>query len=288
MNGQVVLITGAARGIGAAIAQSVAARGARVSLVGLEPDELERLAASLPDAAAFVADVTDQDAVDAAVAGTVERFGGLDVAVVNAGIAAAGVVRDADPEAFVRTVEVNLLGSYRTMRACLPHLMQRRGYLLQIASIASALQMPGMGAYCASKAGAESLARSVRAEVRRHGVEVGVMYPSWIDTELVRSAEHDPTMGVIRSSLHWPLKKSYPVERVGEAAAGAIAHRRKTIGVPRWTRAIVALRPLLWPVVDRDAQRFVEQLEGHAATAAVGPGGEAAMRAVHPREGEPA
>jgi NAD(P)-dependent dehydrogenase (short-subunit alcohol dehydrogenase family) len=284
MNGQVVLITGAARGIGAAIAQSVAARGARVALVGLEASELERLASSLPDAAAYVADVTDQEAINAAVASAVERFGGLDVAVVNAGIASAGVVREADPEAFVRTIEVNLVGSYRTMRACVPHLIARRGYLLQVASIAAPLQMPGMGAYCASKAGVESLARTLRGELRHHGVDVGVMYPSWIDTTLVRSAEQDPVMGIIRSRLHWPLKKAYPVERVGEAAAHAIGSRARTVGVPGWTRALVAARTLLWPVVGADARRFAEELDRPTGGRALGPGGAAAMDVARERE----
>jgi NAD(P)-dependent dehydrogenase (short-subunit alcohol dehydrogenase family) len=284
MNGQVVLITGAARGIGAAIARSVAARGARVALVGLESGELEHLAGSLPDAAAFVADVTDQEAIDGAVAAAVERFGGLDVAVVNAGIASAGVVREADPDAFVRTIEVNLVGSYRTMRACVPHLIARRGYLLQVASIAAPLQMPGMGAYCASKAGVESLARSLRGEVRHHGVDVGVLYPSWIDTSLVRGASDDPVLGIIPSRLHWPLKKAYPVDRVGEAAAHGIASRARTIGVPGWTRLIVAARTLLWPAVDIDARRFASDLDRPTGAQALGPGGEAAMRAARERE----
>src|SRR5437764_14384308 len=125
---KVVLITGAARGIGADAARQAARRGARVSLVGLERDDLGRVASECgPDTAWFEADVTDRAAMDAAVAGTVERFGGLDVAVANAGIGGGTLVRYADPEAFERTIEVNLMGSYRTLAACLPPLLERRG-----------------------------------------------------------------------------------------------------------------------------------------------------------------
>src|SRR5690349_21947630 len=115
MHGKVVLITGAARGIGAAAARACAARGATLSLVGLERDELEALASELgPQAAAFEADVTDWGALGAAVEETVHRFGGIDAVVANAGIASGGPIAQADIEAFERTIEVNLLGVWRT------------------------------------------------------------------------------------------------------------------------------------------------------------------------------
>ena len=130
LRGKTVLITGAARGIGAESARQLAARGARVALVGLEPEELARVAEQCgPDAAAFEADVTDVDALQRAVEAAVEHFGGIDVVMANAGVAAAGMVRSMDPDAFERTIEVNLLGVWRTVRACLPHVIERRGYV---------------------------------------------------------------------------------------------------------------------------------------------------------------
>src|SRR3954471_3155047 len=128
VRGKTVLITGAARGIGAGLARRMAARGARVALVGLEPDELAKVAADCgPDAGYWVADVTRWDDLERAVAGVVERFGGIDVVVANAGIAANGFVRSIDRSAFERVIEVDLLGVWRTVRVCLPHLVERRG-----------------------------------------------------------------------------------------------------------------------------------------------------------------
>jgi NAD(P)-dependent dehydrogenase (short-subunit alcohol dehydrogenase family) len=114
--GKVVLVTGAARGLGLEAAQRLHALGASVALVGLEPAELERRAAELGDRAWwYEADVTDLEAMQAAVAAAVQRFGGVDVVIANAGIAANGTVASIDPAAFDRTIEVNLLGVFRTV-----------------------------------------------------------------------------------------------------------------------------------------------------------------------------
>src|SRR5687768_16690112 len=111
VRGKVVLVTGAARGLGLEAARRLHALGASVALVGLEPDELERRATELGDRAWwFEADVADAEAMQAAVAGAVDRFGGLDVVIANAGVAANGTVASIDPTAFDRTIEVNLLG----------------------------------------------------------------------------------------------------------------------------------------------------------------------------------
>jgi NAD(P)-dependent dehydrogenase (short-subunit alcohol dehydrogenase family) len=175
VRGKTVFITGAARGLGAETARRVAARGANVALVGLEPEELQRVARQCgKNAAWFECDVTDNDALARAVGGTVKRFGGIDVCVANAGIAPMGMVRSTDPEAFERTIEINLLGVWRTVRACLPQVIEHKGYVLVIASLAAAVHGPGMAAYSASKAGAEAFADSLRVEVKNLGVEVGV------------------------------------------------------------------------------------------------------------------
>src|SRR3954464_14957033 len=154
--GQAVLITGAARGIGAALARKAAARGARVALVGLEPEELSRVADELgPEHLWVEADVTDPEALKAAVQRTVDTFGGLDVVVANAGIAPLTTVMTSSAYARARTIEVNLIGAMLTTHAALPAVAERRGHVLLISSAAAFTVLPGMSAYCAAKAGVE-------------------------------------------------------------------------------------------------------------------------------------
>jgi NAD(P)-dependent dehydrogenase (short-subunit alcohol dehydrogenase family) len=286
--GKNVFITGAARGIGAETARRLVARGANVALVGLEPDELRRVAEQCgPNAAWFECDVTDWDALERAVEGAAERFGGIDCVMANAGIAAAGLTRTMDPAAFERTIEVNLLGVWRTVRACLPHVLERRGYVLVIASMAAALHGPGMAAYSASKAGAEAFADSLRTELKHLGVDVGVGYFWFIDTDLVRGADAHPVGGALRQDTAGLLNRVYPVSAVGEALAAGIDRRRRWIVVPGWARALIVLRTALAPLLERgirdtvaEADRLfeedVERRGVEAASAPVGAGGEAA------------
>jgi NAD(P)-dependent dehydrogenase (short-subunit alcohol dehydrogenase family) len=296
LSGRTVLITGAARGIGAESARQLAARGARVSLVGLEPEELERVAAEIGESAAwFEADVTDPDELQAAVDGTIERFGGIDAVMANAGIAPAGMTRSMDPEAFERTIEINLLGVWRTVRACLPEVIERRGYVLVIASLAAAIHGPGFSAYAAAKAGAEAFGDSLRVELRHLGVDVGVGYFSWIATDMVAGADRHPAIGFARANLPGPFGKTYPVSAAGRAVAKGVEQRRRWVIVPGWARLLLLLRGVLFPLVDRTGQqdvieadeRFLRDVEDRgveASSAPVGAGGDAA-REKHPTAG---
>ncbi len=288
VRGKTVLITGAARGIGPETARRLAARGAKLSLVGLEPELLERVAAECGDAAWFEADVTNRDALDAAVDGTVDRFGGIDVVMANAGIAGLGTMRGMEPSGWERIIEVNLLGVYRTVHACLPHVIERRGYVLPVASIAAAVHTPGMSAYAAAKAGVEALGDSLRGEVAHLGVDVGVAYYSWIDTEMVRGADEHPAAQFMRAKMRGPAGKTFTVEEAGEATAAGIEARARRIVVPRGFRALLVGRMpmalLTELVAKRDTQEFVRLMEEESehraeASAAVGAGGEADNRA---------
>lgn len=283
LSGKTVLITGAARGLGAETALRVAARGGRVALVGLEPDGLAEVAGRCgADAAWWEADVTDPAAIEAAANAAAERFGAIDAAVVNAGIAAGGPLRLADPESFDRVIEVNLLGSVRTMRAVIPHLMESRGYLLQIASVAALVATPGLAAYCASKSGVEAVSRALRGELMFHGVDVGCAYLIWHDTEMVRGSDRLPGMGRGRQSLPWPLSKSHPVGDGAELIVEGIEKRARTVAAPRWTKAFLPLRGLIGPLTERLGSREVPEIERaiteHGAaelTKPVGAGGAA-------------
>jgi NAD(P)-dependent dehydrogenase (short-subunit alcohol dehydrogenase family) len=287
LRGRTVFVTGAARGIGAETARRAAAAGANVALVGLEPEELARVASQCgANAAPFECDVTDWGALERAVDGTVERFGGIDVVMANAGIAGAGMVRSVDPHAFEKTIEVNLLGAWRTVRTALPRVIERKGYVLVTASLAAAMHAPGMAAYSASKAGIEAFADSLRSEVKRIEVDVGVAYFAFIDTDMVRGADSHPTLGGLRKDTLGPLGKTYPVSAVGRAVVEGMERRSRTVVVPRWAKAMIALRGLLQPLSERGAydsaaeadKLFLDDVQtrgAEAASAPVGAGGEA-------------
>jgi NAD(P)-dependent dehydrogenase (short-subunit alcohol dehydrogenase family) len=259
--GKRVLITGGARGIGAATASELVRRGATVSLVGLEPELLERNVAELgPTHMWAEADVTDQAALDAAVAATVERLGGIDVVIANAGIANLGTVRTADPEEFARTIAVNLTGVYRTISATVPQLVEHHGYALIVASVASFVPLPGGAAYAASKAGVESLAASLRLELAPYGVTVGSIHPSWIDTDLVRGSEAAlPTFAKMRAEMPWPANSTTSVETCAAALADAVATRAARAYIPKNGKVLSAIRPL---TLSGFAQRVVARRVG--------------------------
>ena len=288
LSGKTVFITGAARGIGAECARRCAQKGATVALVGLEPEELEKVASECgPGAAWFEADVTDREAIQEAVDGAVERFGGIDVCISNAGIGGGGPTRLLSGEAVERIVEINLLGSMRAIRACLPHVVERKGYVLQIASLAAVAHSPGMAGYSASKAGVEAYANCLRAELRHHGVGVGVGYFSWIDTDLVRGADERPSYRQLRARLRGPLATTHPVSAVGDAVLEGIESRSRWVVVPKWATALLWLRPIVYRLVEAQGVRSMEEFEplaeqdiaamGDAAGDPVGPGGAAAI-----------
>jgi NAD(P)-dependent dehydrogenase (short-subunit alcohol dehydrogenase family) len=249
--GRSVLITGAARGIGAELARKAAARGARVALVGLEPELLARLADELgPEHLWVEADVTDPDALAAAVRRTVETFGGLDIAVANAGLAPLTTVATSSARTLARTIEVNLTGAMLTAHAALPAVTERRGHILLISSAAAFTVLPGMSAYCASKAGLERFGDALRLEVAHKGVTVASAHPTWIDTDLVRDTEAAlPTFRETRSKLPGPLGAYTSVEACAEALVENLETRGRRVFVPRSVGVVSAIRQVVTGVV---------------------------------------
>lgn len=260
--GKVLLVTGAARGIGEHTARLAAARGARLALIGLEPERLAALTAELNaahpgsaatrpagDSAAHTwaeCDVTDQAALDRAVAHAVDTLGGIDIVLANAGIASYGTVEVTPVEALARTIEVNLLGVVRTVAATMPHVARRRGYFLMVSSAAAFTALPGMAAYCASKAGVEQYANVLRLESAHRGIGVGTAHPVWIDTDLVRDARRDlPTFRATLGKLPWPVGAVVPVGECARALVDGMARRRRRIYVPRSIGVVQALRTVV-------------------------------------------
>jgi NAD(P)-dependent dehydrogenase (short-subunit alcohol dehydrogenase family) len=257
IGGKVVFITGAARGIGAETARRLAKGGAKVALVGLEPELLERLANEIgaDHAAWFEADVTDLEALERAAEGTVEHFGGIDVTIANAGVAPMTPTTAIDPELFDKTIAVNLGGVFRTMRATLPHVTARSGYMLPVASLAAAVHTPMMGAYCATKAGVEALANSVRTEIAHTGTAVGVAYFSFIDTDMVRRGFASASAQHAQQRMGGAMGRRAPVSAVAKAIERGIERRARTIAVPSWVRPMIYARTLIQPLAEKQIAR---------------------------------
>ncbi|MDX6720034.1 MAG: hypothetical protein QOJ63_2288, partial [Solirubrobacteraceae bacterium] len=247
--GRTVFVTGAARGIGAATAARLHAAGANVALVGLEPDLLDRLAARLGDRAiALHADVTNLDALERAVRATVARFGAIDVAIANAGIHYIGSLASAPVEQVERALEVNLMGVWRTNRAVIEQIVQQRGYLLNIASLAAINHSPLMGPYAASKAGVEALTDSLRVETAPTGARVGCAYFGFIDTDLVRGSFAHPSSRVMTKVLPSFVAKPAPLAAAVDAIERGIRRRSARIWAPRFVGPALVLRGVLQPL----------------------------------------
>lgn len=256
VQGKTVFITGAARGIGAATAERLHGRGANVVLVGLEPDRLETLAAKLGDRAAWhEADATDIDALEDAVAVGVERFGGIDVAVANAGVHWTGAFTATPLEQLERELEINLNGVVRTAKAVLPQITQRRGYLLNIASLAAAVHGPTLSTYNASKAGVEALSNSLRIELAPSGAKVGCAYFGIIETDMVRDAFAHPAVSAALEVMPRFAARPAPLSAAVDAIEGGVLRRRKRVWAPRYVGLALATRGLFQPIAELRATR---------------------------------
>jgi NAD(P)-dependent dehydrogenase (short-subunit alcohol dehydrogenase family) len=279
LSGKVVVVTGAARGLGAELTRQLTAQGARVALLGLEPEVLAQVSDTCPGSAWWQVDVTDGAALTKVAAEVQDRLGPADVVIANAGIATGGPLLLADPPSYDRVIEVNLLGSIRTMRAFLPQIVQTKGYLLQVASVAALVPGPMMSAYCASKAGVEAFAHSLRGEVRHHGVDVGVAYLSWTDTDMVRGA--DERGFADRSRLPGVLGRTYPMEPAVARMVAGVAARAPHVYAQKWVRTLMYLRAVMPAVTAHAPKRDTREAEqrireaGPQATTPVGAGGAA-------------
>jgi NADP-dependent 3-hydroxy acid dehydrogenase YdfG len=196
LEGKVAFVTGASRGIGAAVAPSLVAAGVEVGLASRSGDDL-----GLEHALGVRCDVADAAQVDAAVAATVERFGKLDILVANAGVGAYGPFLDLSPEHLEEMIDVNLKGTIYAVRAALPHLLESgEADIVTLASEAGRRGFPGEAVYCASKFGQVGFTRALDGELRERGVRCTNVCPGGVATDFAlddgrgRSADVLPGM----------------------------------------------------------------------------------------------
>lgn len=280
VEGKVALVTGSARGIGFETAKLLHARGASVAVLDLDLEAAQTACEQIGGRTMPLAvDVTDSGALARAVAEIVERFGGLDIAVANAGIAPPTrpmtVVGD---EVFERVIEIDLLGVWRTVRAVLPEIVERRGHVVVIASVYAFVNGVLATPYAMSKAGVEQLGRSLRTELAIHGASASVAYFGFIDTEMVQGAFEDPVAKRIEAVFPaFALRRLHP-SKAGAAIVDGIEKRAPRIIRPKFWRVLSVFRGVLNPLIDarmdsdarvHDAVREGEAL-GHAERASGG------------------
>lgn len=252
--GRRILITGAARGIGAALAERLHERGARVALAGLEEDLLEKVAA-VCGAPWWSCNVADRAQVEAAVDGAVDRLGGLDVVAANAGIAAQLPLVGGDPTIMERTIEVNVLGVYYTLRAAGPHISHPNGYAVAVSSLGGAVHVPLMGAYSASKAAVEALGNTLRAELAPTGARVGVAYFAELDTDMTSRGFGTEAARTFLGGH--TLTRVTPLKVGIDALERGIARRSRRIVAPGWVAPVLPVRMVAQRVVDLATRRRI-------------------------------
>ncbi len=247
--GRRVLITGGGRGIGRALAVHMHERGARVALLGLEPERLQEAAAEAGDAPWRFCDVADHHATRAAIDDLAGSLGGLDVVVANAGIGRQLPLVGGDPAVLATTLRVNVVGTGNTIDAAGPHVAHPGGYVLLTSSLGAVVHLPLMGAYSASKAAVEALASTLRQELHHTGARVGVASFAELDTEMTRRGFDTDAARAALSGL--TLTGVAPLGPAVDAVERGIARRSRRIASPAWVPAVRAIAPVATAVVAR-------------------------------------
>jgi short-subunit dehydrogenase len=243
LSGAVVVVTGASRGIGAAVAREAAARGARLGLLARNAEELDTLAAELPTQTCVVpVDVTKKRELVAALRRVGRELGPIDVLVNNAGIGSYGPFVEAGADDLARLWPINVAAVANAMAEVLPDMQARRsGVIVNMTSIAGRIGAPGEAAYCASKFAVIGLSETVRAEVAHTGVKICLINPG-------------PVATAFGEARGYPYDRSFPkpvsAEHVAKRTIRSIERGTPEIFIPRWLRPSLIFKDLAPPLFD--------------------------------------
>lgn len=246
MDKKVAVVSGAAQGIGYLVAKELSATH-RVALIDVEGNGVGRAAEDCgSDALGIDCNIIDQGDVERAIGTIVGETGGIDTVVSAAGIGIGGALRHTHPDVVAAMINVNVSGNWRFIHACLPHVIERRGYVLGVASGAAIAPTTALGGYCASKAGIEMLLEVLRLEVAYLGVDVGIAYFLFHDTEMVRIAKHYlPAFEHAVANEPGPMHKTYPAQHAADAIVKAVRGRDHKAFSPGYLGELSATRMAL-------------------------------------------
>ncbi len=234
-----VVLTGAAGGVGGALARAFVAAGDRVALLDLDLEAVEVLGRSLGDEKALPlrCDVTDPAACNAAIEAVTEAWGGVDVLINNAGISHRSRFVDTDPAVLRRVMNVNLFGSVNMTHAALPALQQSRGQIAVLSSVAGFAPLVGRTGYCASKHALHGFFGALRTELRQDGISVLMVCPSFIDTGLAERALAGDGQAIGAGKVRATAGDALPPEALADAVLDALGKRRELLLLPAVSRA---------------------------------------------------
>lgn len=210
LDGRAGVVTGAAQGLGRALAEGLTAAGARVALLDRQDDDVRAAAKQIPGATAHAADITDADAVRGAIDDAVQQHGQLDFLVNNAGVRTIEPLMEMSIEGWRSTLDVNLTGTFNCIRAAVPHMRQAGGgRIVNVASVAGLLAFKNRAPYNVSKAGMIALTKSVALELASEGITCNAVAPGVIETPLTQEYFSDPELAP-------RIKENTPLGRWGQ------------------------------------------------------------------------
>ncbi len=250
---KVVLVTGGSSGLGRVIAEAFAEAGARLAIVGLEPEAVEQAAEEMRaagrDVLGLPANITRQEDVDRIFGQTIEHFGQLDVLVNNAGRSMRGKVLDTTPEQFRDLMELNLIALVRCTRAAAPHLLETRGHVVNIGSLAAKSSARWVGAYPATKHAVAAYSQQLRLELGPEGLHVLLVCPGPIerkDARLYPLAGLEDVPEIARRPGAGVQVHAIPPQRLAANILRACERRRPELVIPGRARLLFAISQL-WP-----------------------------------------
>jgi meso-butanediol dehydrogenase/(S,S)-butanediol dehydrogenase/diacetyl reductase len=221
IKGKVALVTGGGSGIGAAIAERFVADGAKVCITGRRKEMLEKVAQSLPSKSVAICpgDVSKEEDVERVVETAVKFGGKLDVLVNNAGISPVAPVAELDPKMWQEVIGTNLTGPYLMMKAVIPHMLKGGGgSIINIASLGGMRCLPGMPAYCSSKAGLIMLSKQVALDYGRHNIRCNAVCPGGVTTDMTKESfgQFGKMLGIEPETFLKQIATEIPIHRFAE------------------------------------------------------------------------